>query len=73
VLVEDDVGASIGESTDRDEVGEVGNVEDVVECDVVRNAFDGAPDSERSSADRLDDLLIGYLDLGDVRLVVVEP
>jgi hypothetical protein len=71
VLVEDDVGASIGESTDGDEVGEVGDVDDVVECDVVRNAFDGAPDSERSSADRVDDLP-SYLDLGDVRLVVVE-
>jgi hypothetical protein len=48
VLVEDDVGASIGESTDGDELGEVRDVGDVVECDVVRNAFASARPSPLS-------------------------
>jgi hypothetical protein len=72
LLVEDDVGASIGESTDGEELGEVGDVEDVAECDGVLNALDGAPDSERSLADRVDDLVIGYLDLRGVGFVVYE-
>jgi hypothetical protein len=73
LLVEDDVGALISKPTDGDEIGEVEDVEDVGECGGVRNAVDGAADAERSLADRVDDLLIGYLDLCDVWLAAFEP
>jgi hypothetical protein len=73
VLGEANVGAEVGEASDGDEVGKVGDVEDVAERDVVLNAVNDAPDSECPSADRVNDLMIGYLDPSDVRLVVLEP